>query len=85
MAVAAAAAAAAVVAAFTILTSLVLASNDEAQLDRRLDAIVDASVFPDQLSDPRRGVLQTGRSRSTGQVVFQRGFQLPPLPREPRP
>lgn len=80
MAVAAAAAAAAVVAAFTILTSLVLASNDEAQLDRRLDAIVDASVFPDQLSDPRRGVLQTGRSRSTGQVVFQRGFQLPPLP-----
>ncbi|MBB2988823.1 signal transduction histidine kinase [Mycolicibacterium iranicum] len=80
MAIAAAAAAAAVVAAFTILTSLVLANNDEAQLDRRLDAIVDASVFPDQLTDPRRGVLQTGRSRSSGQVVFQRGFQLPPLP-----
>ncbi|WP_407939154.1 sensor histidine kinase [Mycolicibacterium austroafricanum] len=80
MAIAAAAAAAAVVAAFTILTSLVLANNDEAQLDRRLDAIVDASMFPDQLSDPRRGVLQTGRSRSSGDVVFQRGFQLPPLP-----
>ncbi len=80
MAIAAAAAAAAVVAAFTILTSLVLAGNDEAQLDRRLDAIVDASVYPDQLSDPRRGVLQTGRARSSGQVVYQRGFQLPPLP-----
>ena len=80
VAIAAAAAAAAVVAAFTILTSLVLANNDEAQLDRRLDAIVDASMFPDQLSDPRRGVLQTGRSRAAGQVVFQRGFQLPALP-----
>ncbi|MCV7055990.1 HAMP domain-containing sensor histidine kinase [Mycolicibacterium gilvum] len=80
VAIASAAAAAAVVAAFTILTSLVLANNDAAQLDRRLDAIVDASVFPDQLTDPRRGVLQTGRSRSSGQVVFQRGFQLPPLP-----
>ena len=80
VAIAAAAAAAAVVAAFTILTSLVLANNDEAQLDRRLDAIVDASMFPDQLSDPRRGVLQTGRSRSSGEVVYQRGFQLPPLP-----
>lgn len=80
VAIAAAAAAAAVVAVFTILTSLVLASNDAAQLDRRLDAIVDASMFPDQIADPRRGVLQTGRSRSSGQVVFQRGFQLPPLP-----
>ncbi|OAN28118.1 HAMP domain-containing sensor histidine kinase [Mycolicibacterium iranicum] len=80
VAIAAAAAAAAVVAAFTILTSVVLANNDEAQLDRRLDAIVDASMFPDQLTDPRRGVLQTGRSRSSGQVVFQRGFQLPALP-----
>ncbi|UXA18328.1 HAMP domain-containing sensor histidine kinase [Mycobacterium sp. SMC-4] len=80
VAVASAAAAAAVVAAFTILTSVVLASNDAAQLDRRLDAIVDASMFPDQLADPRRGVLQTGRSESSGQVVFQRGFQLPPLP-----
>ncbi len=79
VAVASAAAAAAVVAAFTILTSVVLANNDAAQLDRRLDSIVDASMYPEQLSDPRRGVLTTGRSRSTGQVVFQRGFQLPAL------
>ena len=80
MALASAAAAAAVVAVFTILTSVVLANNDAAQLDRRLDSIVDASMYPEQLSDPRRGVLTTGRSASTGQVVFQRGFQLPPLP-----
>lgn len=79
VALAAAAAAAAVVAVFTILTSVVLANNDAQQLDRRLDAIVDASMYPDQLSDPRRGVLTTGRSRSTGQVVFQRGLQLPRL------
>lgn len=80
VAVASAAAASAVVAAFTILTSVVLASNDAAQLDRRLDSIVDASMYPEQLQDPRRGVLTTGRDRSTGQVVFQRGFQLPHLP-----
>jgi signal transduction histidine kinase len=80
VAVASAAAAAAVVAVFTIATSVVLANNDEAQLDRRLDAIVDASMYPEQLQDPRRGVLTTGRSTSTSQVVFQRGFQLPPLP-----
>ena len=79
VALAAATAAAAVVAVFTILTSLVLASNDAAQLDRRLDSIVDASMYPDQLSDPRRGVLTTGRMESTGQVIFQRGLQLPPL------
>ena len=79
VALAAAAAAAAVVAVFTILTSVVLANNDAQQLDRRLDSIVDASMYPDQLSDPRRGVLTTGRSRSTGQVVFQRGLQLPRL------
>jgi two-component system, OmpR family, sensor histidine kinase PrrB len=80
VALAAAAAAAAVVAVFTILTSVVLANNDAAQLDRRLDSIVDASMYPDQSSDPRRGVLTTGRMRSTGQVVFQRGLQLPHLP-----
>ena len=80
VAIASAAAAAAVVAVFTILTSVVLANNDAAQLDRRLDSIIDASMYPDQLQDPRRGVLTTGRSRSTGQVVFQRGLQLPPLP-----
>lgn len=80
VAVASAAAASAVVAAFTILTSVVLANNDEAQLDRRLDSIVDASMYPEQLQDPRRGVLTTGRDRTSGQVVFQRGFQLPKLP-----
>lgn len=80
VAVASAAAAAAVVAGFTIATSVVLANNDAAQLDRRLDSIVDASMYPEQLQDPRRGVLTTGRSESTGQVVFQRGFQLPALP-----
>ena len=79
VALAAATAAAAVVAVFTILTSVVLANNDAAQLDRRLDSIVEASMNPDQLSDPRQGVLTTGRMESTGQVVFQRGLQLPPL------
>jgi signal transduction histidine kinase len=72
---ASAAAAAAVVAVFTVLTSVVLANNDAAQLDRRLDSIIDASVY-----DQTNGVLQTGRSRSSGQVVFQRGLQLPQLP-----
>jgi signal transduction histidine kinase len=80
VAIASAAAAAAVVAVFTILTSVVLANNDAMQLDRRLDSIIDASMYPDQLQDPHRGVLTTGRSRSTGQVVFQRGLQLPALP-----
>ncbi len=54
---------------------MVLANNDAAQLDRRLDSIVDASVY-----DQANGVLQTGRSRSSGQLVFQRGLQLPQLP-----
>ena len=80
VAIASAASAAAVVAGFTILTSVVLANNDAAQLDRRLDSIVDASINPYELQDPRRGVLTTGRSESTGQVMFQRGLQLPPLP-----
>jgi two-component system, OmpR family, sensor histidine kinase PrrB len=79
VALAAATAAAAVVAVFTILTSVVLANNDAEQLDRRLDSIVEASMYPEQLSDPRQGVLTTGRMESTGQVVFQRGLQLPPL------
>jgi two-component system, OmpR family, sensor histidine kinase PrrB len=79
VAIASAASAAAVVAVFTILTSVVLANNDAAQLDRRLDSIIDASMYPEQLNDPHRGVLTTGRSESTGQVMFQRGFQLPRL------
>ena len=80
VAVAAALAAAIVVALLVVLTSVVLANNDAQQLDRRLDSIVDASMYPEQLQDPTHGVLTTGRSRSTGQVVFQRGFQLPSLP-----
>lgn len=80
VALASAVAAAAVVAVFTVLTSLVLANNDAVQLDRRLDSIVDASMYPEQFGNSSRGVLTTGRSRSSGQVVFQRGFQLPRLP-----
>lgn len=79
VAFASAVAAAAVVAVFTILTSVVLASNDIAQLDRRLDAIIDASLDPEHLPDAQR-VLTTGRSQPTGEVAFQRGWQLPPLP-----
>ncbi len=80
VAIAAALAAAVVVGVLAVLTSLVLASNDEAQLDRRLDAIINASVSTSDPWDPTNGVLSTGRSASTGQVVFQRGFQLPSLP-----
>ena len=80
LAIAATLAAAIVVALLAVLTSFVLANNDAAQLDRRLDSIVDASMYPEQLQDAKHGVLTTGRSRSTGQVVFQRGFQLPQLP-----
>lgn len=80
VAIAATLAAAIVVAMLAVFTSFVLVNNDAAQLDRRLDSIVDASMYPEQLQDAKHGVLTTGRSRSTGQVVFQRGFQLPPLP-----
>jgi two-component system sensor histidine kinase PrrB len=80
VAIAAAVAAAAVVGVLVVLTSIVLANNDVTQLDRRLDAIVDASMRPDEIQDPQRGVLSTGRSITTGQVVFQRGFQLPRQP-----
>jgi len=79
VAVATALAAAIVVAVFAALTSFVLANNDALQLDRRLDAIVDASLYPGQPEDPRQGVITTGRSRTTGEVVFQRGGELPPL------
>ncbi len=80
VAIAAALAAAVVVGVLVVLTSIVLASNDVAQLDRRLDAIVNASVSTGDPWDPTHGVLSTGRSPSTGQVMFQRGFQLPSLP-----
>ena len=79
VAIASAVAASAVVAVFTVLTSLVLLNNDAAQLDRRLDSIVEASIDPDRSVDPARAVLTTGRTRTTGQVVFQRGFELPRL------
>jgi len=79
VAIAAALAAAVVVGALAVLTSIVLANNDVAQLDRRLDAIVNASVSTGDPWEPTNGVLSTGRTR-TGQVVFQRGFQLPVLP-----
>ncbi|BBZ01305.1 two-component sensor histidine kinase [Mycolicibacterium chitae] len=77
VAIAAAIAAAAVVAALMVLTSIALAGNDAEQLDRRLDAIVDAST---EVGAPGNAVLSTGRSLSTGQVIFQRGLQLPKLP-----
>jgi len=83
VALASAAAAAAVVAVFTVLTSIVLANNDAEQLDRRLNSIIEASMLPGDAQDPTHGaapVLTTGRSASSGQVVFQRGFQLPKLP-----
>ena len=79
VAIASAVAASAVVAVFTVLTSVVLLNNDAEQLDRRLESIVQASVDPDNADNPRQTVMTTGRSRSTGQVVFQRGFQLPRL------
>lgn len=80
VALAAAAAAAVVVATFALLTSVVLANNDAAQLDRRLDSIVDSNAYPEAVKDVSGGVLTTARSRASGQVVFQRGFQLPSLP-----
>ena len=80
VAIAAAVAAAVVVGALVVLTSIVLANNDVAQLDRRLDAITNASVSTSDPWDPSNGVLSTGRAAATGQVVFQRGFQLPSLP-----
>ncbi len=79
-AIAAAIASAAVVGALVVLTSFALASNDSAQLDRRLDAIVDASTGGSRANDASHAVFSTGRSASTGEVVFQRGLQLPQLP-----
>ncbi len=80
VAIAAAIASAAVVGAVVVLTSIALTNNDAAQLDRRLDAIVDASTGSSQPQDPSHAVLSTGRLAATGEVVFQRGLQLPPLP-----
>ena len=80
VAIAAAAAAAAVVALFAVVTSVLLVNNDAAQLDRRLDAIVDTSIDPDRNAAEPRAILQTVRNPTTEQVMYQRGFQLPPLP-----
>ncbi|MBV8348806.1 MAG: HAMP domain-containing protein, partial [Mycolicibacterium sp.] len=80
VAIAAALAAAAVVALFAVVTSVLLVNNDATQLDRRLDSIIDTSINPDRNVAEPRGILTTIRSRSTGQVVYERGFQLPPLP-----
>ncbi len=79
VAVAAASAAAAVVALFAVVTSVLLVNNDAAQLDRRLDAIIDTSIDPNRNTTEPRAILQTVRSRTTKEVVYQRGFQLPPL------
>ena len=80
VAIAAALAAAAVVASFAAVTSVLLVNNDATQLDRRLDAIIDTSVDPNRNTAEPRAILQTVRSRNTKEVVYQRGFQLPPLP-----
>lgn len=79
VAVAAALAAAAVVALFAVVTSVLLVNNDAAQLDRRLDAIIDTSSEPNGSSVEPRAILQTVRNAKTSEVVYQRGFQLPPL------
>jgi two-component system sensor histidine kinase PrrB len=80
VAIAAALAAAAVVALFAVVTSVLLVNNDAAQLDRRLDAIIDSSVDPNRNAAEPRAILQTVRNPTTEEVVYQRGFQLPPLP-----
>jgi two-component system, OmpR family, sensor histidine kinase PrrB len=80
VAIAAALAAAAVVAMFAVVTSVLLVNNDAAQLDRRLDAIIDTSVDPNRSTAEPPAILQTIREAKTQQVVYQRGLQLPPLP-----
>jgi two-component system, OmpR family, sensor histidine kinase PrrB len=80
VAIAAALAAAAVVALFALVTSVLLVNNDATQLDRRLDAIIDTTIDPNRSAAEPRAILQTIRSRDTQEVLYQRGFQLPPLP-----
>jgi two-component system, OmpR family, sensor histidine kinase PrrB len=80
VAIAAALAAAAVVAMFAVVTSVLLVNNDAAQLDRRLDAIIDTSVDPNRSTAEPPAIQQTIRDSKTQQVVYQRGLQLPPLP-----
>ncbi len=80
VAIAAALAAATVVALFAVVTSVLLVNNDAAQLDRRLDAIIDTNLESNRNTAEPRAILQTIRSANTKEVVYQRGFQLPPLP-----
>ena len=80
VAIAAALAAATVVALFAVVTSVLLVNNDAAQLDRRLEAIIDTSIQPSPNAAEPRAILQTVRNATTHEVVYQRGFQLPPLP-----
>ncbi|MGE5695251.1 MAG: sensor histidine kinase [Candidatus Sericytochromatia bacterium] len=80
VAIAAALAAAAVVALFAVVTSVLLVNNDATQLDRRLDAIIDTSIEPNGSTVEPRAILQTVRDARTREVLYQRGFQLPPLP-----
>jgi signal transduction histidine kinase len=63
-----------------VVTSVLLVNNDAAQLDRRLDAIIDTSVDPNRGTAGPPAILQTIRDSKTEQVVYQRGLQLPPLP-----
>lgn len=80
VAFAAALTAAIVVFLFAVVASVLVVNNDAAQLDRRLDAIVETSIDPNPNTAEPRAILQTVRNRTTKEVVFQRGFQLPPQP-----
>src|ERR1700756_2865177 len=65
VAIAAALAAATVVALFALVTSVLLVNNDAAQLDRRLDAIIDTSVDSNRSTAEPRAILQTIRTSNT--------------------
>ena len=69
-----------VVSALVVLSSSVLANSDVAQLDRRLDTIVNASVSTADPRDPARRCCPPDGRRPPGQVMFSAGFQLPQLP-----
>lgn len=79
VAIAAALAAGAVIAVFAVVTSILVSRNDTTQLDRRLDAIIESSLAEGGIRDVRR-VAFTARSLDTGDVIFERGYELPPLP-----
>ena len=79
VAITAALATAAVVTLLTVVTLVLVARNDTAQLDRRLDSIIEASVAEGGIRDVRRSY-GTARSVDDGHVIFERGYRLPPLP-----